>query len=272
MLNLALRHLNRVPRTYHIDGIDSYKASELRDESANFFSGCSNVRNLIHKHNIPQNRYAFATFAKHSGDYQLSNPKDRRSSLFVNKLWMDEQLNANNVIAKQSSTDVLFRDIKKVLSRSFSPISCIYTFVLGNVGDLREQLHIDDRYEDHDYVIKFGRTNDLARRTREHEKTYACIRGSSVSLLRFVCVDPSLNAMAEGMLREFFSEHVIEYLQHKELAVLRTTSFRAFQERLRLIDESCMLRMRVLLQQVEHLQEANSLLREMNDFLKHKDG
>ena len=48
-------------------------------------------------------------------------------------------------------------------------IPCLYLFYLGNAGDLREK--IPNGLGNTDKMYKYGFTDDLERRTREHRKS-----------------------------------------------------------------------------------------------------
>lgn len=60
--------------------------------------------------------------------------------------------------------------VKQVLSCT-SNVPCVYGFVLGEAKDLRETMSLSSDIPDNHLIIKYGYTNNLVRRIREHEKT-----------------------------------------------------------------------------------------------------
>ena len=95
--------------------------------------------------------------------------------------------------------------IKAILSRCMSKMSCVYLFNVGKITELR-------RHEDQlkpfrkGCLYKFGRTDDLFRRTTEHCGTYGKLTGNDLKLQCFSPVDHRDEAAAEDEVRHFFSE------------------------------------------------------------------
>lgn len=65
-------------------------------------------------------------------------------------------------------------------------ISCIYLFVVGKVDKLRQEMNIDPKFDDTMYVIKYGLTNNLARRTDEHMRKFGELQNSELKLKFYV--------------------------------------------------------------------------------------
>jgi hypothetical protein len=78
--------------------------------------------------------------------------------------------------------------------------SCIYLFSIGTVADLRDKYDIDDDINDGDIVAKYGRSEDLVRRTKQHKKTY----GSDIELLLFYLIDKEYVSEAEAVVTSYF--------------------------------------------------------------------
>lgn len=222
-------------KVYRFDGIERYKAKDLQ-KVVNTSAPKKRLRAL----NIPNEHCTYGIYQRTEKDYILANEECERSTLFVSKEWADRRLAMPSI---PTECDAL----KSVLSKSLHPISCVYTFVLGTVAQCRETMDMNIiGFNDNDLVVKFGRTRDLIRRTKEHERTFI-----NLSLFRFACIDPSYNAMAENMLREFFAERTVEYLNHREVAVLPQKSIKHLEERLALIHEHCQLKVKVLSMTIE---------------------
>ena len=73
-------------------------------------------------------------------------------------------------------------DVKNMLSTETMSVICAYLFTLGTVGELRSSMNIDNKIPDDWVVCKYGKTNNLMRRTGEHTKTYGSIKGATLRL------------------------------------------------------------------------------------------
>ena len=80
--------------------------------------------------------------------------------------------------------------LKQILSKSVSSVPCLYHFSLGIAKDLRKSMKIPNDIPDEYIITKYGFTDDLERRTKEHEKTYGKIKGVKLELLLFSYIDP----------------------------------------------------------------------------------
>ena len=74
--------------------------------------------------------------------------------------------------------------LRSVFKVFVDKIPCLYLFYVGNAEDLREK--IPNGLESHCKMYKYGFTDDLERRTREHRKSY----GERITLVHFVYIDP----------------------------------------------------------------------------------
>jgi len=118
--------------------------------------------------------------------------------------------------------------VKEVFNKTAKKIPCIYLFSIGKVKDLRKTLKIEKRYEDEDYVYKWGMSEDLERRTKEHEKTYGKMKGVLLELVLFAMIDQQYISEAETKIKHFFedSEMKINNSIYKELAVIPKNKMR----------------------------------------------
>lgn len=91
--------------------------------------------------------------------------------------------------------------VSMVLNTSAGGISCIYMFTIGQVGTLRNSMKIGDEYPDENYVIKFGHTDDLARRTIEHKKTFERYVGNQLKLKCYAWIDENYISEAETKIK-----------------------------------------------------------------------
>lgn len=113
-----------------------------------------------------------------------------------------------------------------LVQTSTSPIPCIYLLRLGSVQECRAHIREADnlcRFKSTDTVFKFGLTDDLCRRLREHRtKTFARWNVPSVDLVLFTVVPVELLYPSERILSDAFSlvDMRLKHSRYKELAIL----------------------------------------------------
>lgn len=111
---------------------------------------------------------------------------------------------------------------KNALRTSIAQIPCIYLFTLGKVKELRNVMHIDAKYNDESYVAKYGRTDDLLRRTKQHTKTFGEMC-PHMKLKYYAWIDDINHiAEAETLVKKYFQiiNANFAYSDMKELVIL----------------------------------------------------
>jgi len=110
---------------------------------------------------------------------------------------------------------------KKVLKASTTEISCVYLFTIGQVKDLRNTMHIDDKYKDDCIVVKYGRTENLRERSQQHNKSFKKF-GGDAKLMYYAWIDVEFQSRAEIDIKQHFCEMkvLIKCDEIQELAVL----------------------------------------------------
>lgn len=118
-------------------------------------------------------------------------------------------------------------DVKRALETSVSEISCIYLFTIGKVHELRDVMKIDDRFDDDSYVVKYGRTDDLLRRAKEHHKTFTDL-DCTTRLKYHAWIDETMTPEAETEIKKHFNKMKasIKFGDMTELAVLTQTELK----------------------------------------------
>lgn len=133
---------------------------------------------------------------------------------------------------QQLSADLINVNVKilrSILDKSTSALSCIYMFKLGTCKDLRQSFNIPFSYNDDLILCKYGRTNNLSRRTLEHNDTfkkYKLIDNSNViiDLIIFTLIDNAFTSDAETELKTFVSQFSYNYDTLEELIIINNTS------------------------------------------------
>ncbi|XWV26726.1 hypothetical protein QJ857_gp0329 [Tupanvirus soda lake] len=122
--------------------------------------------------------------------------------------------------------------VKEVFNKTSHKIPCIYLFSIGKVKDLRKSLDINNEYDDNDYVYKWGMSNDLERRTKEHEKTYGKFKNTNLELILFGFIDPQYISQAENDIKHLFEDMnmKLDHDKYDELAVITSKQMRSVKK------------------------------------------
>ena len=132
--------------------------------------------------------------------------------------------------------------IKEVFNTFADSLPCIYLFHLGTVKNLRKSMKIPDKYDDSKIVVKWGFSNDLSRRTKEHLKknSYGGTKGSDISLLCNAVIDLQHMSAAETDIKEYFVENKYHFVNNKynELAIISTKKLKTIKKQYTLIGKS----------------------------------
>jgi hypothetical protein len=114
--------------------------------------------------------------------------------------------------------------LKAVLNTNVTCMPAIYLFHLGSVEALRTTLAISDKYDDNATVYKFGRSDNLHRRTGEHEANYGKLPNVDLRLKHHVYIDPMYTTEAEADIKRYFTDvdWVLDHEQYQELAIVPT--------------------------------------------------
>ena len=115
-------------------------------------------------------------------------------------------------------TGMSIQDVKSMCSASANVISCLYLFELGSVKDMKGELTILEDMNDSDVLYKWGRTEDLARRSYEHARMY----GLHIKLIYKGFIDEKYLVEAEAEIRSFFSnkKYKTSIKGHNEISII----------------------------------------------------
>lgn len=94
--------------------------------------------------------------------------------------------------------------IREVFNTTASTIPCVYLYTVNTVDKMRKSMTIPIKFKDDNIVLKFGFTDNLKRRTVEHEKYYSKVKGSNLKLTWWSYIDPQYISTAEIDIKEFF--------------------------------------------------------------------
>lgn len=178
--------------------------------------GCRTRSAFLTKHGISSASCVYAR-AKQDQWVITSGASRRFDKLFIQAAIIDQLLQANPGRAISS---------KKVSSPSCQcgkkTTAYIYLIVIGTADRLRTSMAIDPKHPQASLVCKFGRTNDLDRRTKEHAKQYGSIPGAQFQLLYHIIVDARYASTAETSISHLVkrTDRSLPYLTTRELAIM----------------------------------------------------
>tara|TARA_B110000261_G_scaffold149827_1_gene176819 strand:- start:691 stop:1728 length:1038 start_codon:yes stop_codon:yes gene_type:complete len=144
----------------------------------------------------------------------------------------------NNLFSKNTGKDTIMiksfnsnydhnQNTINTLKKSTKPISCIYLFQIGTVGELRDFVSLDKFTDDSNLVYKFGMTGDLSRRMSEHLRTYGKMKGGNFKLTLFSNIDALYMCKAENKLKRYMQNMkiLVEDRKYIELIVSDKKNF-----------------------------------------------
>ena len=166
--------------------------------------------------------------------------------------WAEEKLFTIQMGSKEEKqklgTHILKVDLKtfKAVFDSYaSTFPCIYLLSLGKVKDLRDTFNISNDINDISTVYKYGFTEDLERRLREHTSEYGKMKNVDISLSLFHMVDNKYMSKAENDVKHLFNvfdkslnvDSTDETLnkKRKEIVVLNDKEYKQINEHYKLI-------------------------------------
>ena len=107
--------------------------------------------------------------------------------------------------------------IKEAFKTSSGKTPCVYLFIVGNANELLKT----NTYSKDSMLYKFGKTDDLPRRSGEHERDFKrMFKIDHIELMLFSVIDPKYITEAENSLKQFFRSSIINYQNKEELIVL----------------------------------------------------
>jgi hypothetical protein len=232
-----------------------------RDENGIYFY-CKDVANAFNLPNLNKNLNDKNTSYKNNEDYVLFNRPHSMGSVknkpiktlfltyegILHVLYSNRNKNTRQFrswatktlfthqFGTQEQKDKLGAELQNIKYQSFTDVfrkynnklSVIYLIRIGKVKDMRKSLDIPSSIPDTNYIYKYGFTDDLNRRYKEHVKTYSQYEGSNIEMETFSFVEPKYNSNAETDIKDIndsfntihkfekFSELIILDIKQKE--------------------------------------------------------
>jgi len=158
-------------------------------------------------------------------------------------------------------------EMKNVLKRDSSPVSCIYLLAVGLVKDLRSTMNIDSKYDDNMIVCKYGKTIDMERRIQEHSKTFSKYE-CNISVIYYSRVDSSACSKAESFIKNYINSMKLNFSFGKmaELAIMdKKTLDTSMKDHFFSIERTFCVENKDLVNQIKNLENENKLLKIENE-------
>jgi hypothetical protein len=158
------------------------------------------------------------------------------------------------------------RTIQDVFQRSTDKTPCIYLCAVSEGRTLRSRIGSSSTLTDDDIVCKYGFTDDLPRRMKEHATHFEKNKGlGPVSLVCFSIIDPRFLSDAEGNLKRFFRHCSVTYEQYTELVCVKRHEVKEMKKQFHLIQRSCGVKDNDLMERIRVLEADMQLTQERNE-------
>lgn len=158
-------------------------------------------------------------------------------------------------------TGVPIKATKAIFDKSANAIPGIYLICLGKVEELRDILDIDDSYEDNDFVYKFGLSEDINRRSGEHQRKFKKMGINDIKLCTYSTIDPLNISKAETKLKKKFINYEM-MLPHEEFTELAVIPMKKLKQ---IKDEYAQLGQLYAGHTAEMKQQINDLMNQLNN-------
>jgi len=140
--------------------------------------------------------------------------------------------------------------IKDVFASNSTKTPIVYLYLIGNANELLKT----DEYADDQMLCKYGCTEDMVRRSGEHEKKFNKEFNTNIELICFSIIEAQFIFNAEQNIKTFFSANKIEYKKHKELIVISKKEMTMIKDHYRMIQNSYIGRFKELNDQIHKLE------------------
>ena len=149
--------------------------------------------------------------------------------IFVSQLGNEEQKDnlASELLGVNSKT------IKDVFKTNTSKTPCVYLYLIGNAKKI-----LDNKYYDDDLLCKFGCTDDLPRRTYEHDKLFNKEFNVKIELICFSIIESKYIFNAESNINQYFKSNLVEYKNMNELIVITKKDISQIKQHYSMIQHS----------------------------------
>jgi hypothetical protein len=138
------------------------------------------------------------------------------------------------VLVKTMFGGASVRAIKETFKTCSDKTPCIYLYIIGHADQLLKRELYRGKL-----LLKYGFTDDLPRRSSEHERTFKKLFSiDHIELICYSVIDPKYISDAERSISHYFNADKIVYDDYKELIVLSMSDIDKAKEHYRLVKNS----------------------------------
>lgn len=141
--------------------------------------------------------------------------------------------------------------VKEAFKTSSGKTPCVYLFAIGNANKLLNT----NQYSEDTLLYKFGNTDDLPRRSGEHERNFKkSFKIDHIELMTFSVIDPKYIVDAENSLKDYFKTNKVDFQNTNELITLNKVEYDKTIKHYKLIKNSyigCYMEMQDKINQLE---------------------
>jgi hypothetical protein len=144
--------------------------------------------------------------------------------------------------------------VRSVFQKNIATIPAIYFFSLNTVKQLRTSMDIPQSYTDDMIVAIYGCTEDIERRTKEHQSNYSKLKGTDMSLLMFSYIDPQYIFEAETNIKSFLNAYHYKYNTENELVIIDPKQLKQIKNQFNMVQNAFSGHIKDLLTKIEKLE------------------
>ena len=149
---------------------------------------------------------------------------------------------------------VNIKAVRSVFHKNIATIPAIYFFSLNNVKQLRTTMNIPLSYSDDMIVAIYGCTEDIERRTKEHQTNYSKLKGVDISLLMFSYIDPQYIFEAETNIKSFLNAYHYKYDTESELVIFDPKQLKQIKNQFNMVQNAFSGHIKELLIKIEKME------------------
>ena len=182
---------------------------------------------------------------------------------FFQQMGTEEQ--KNQLVANIKG--VSYESIQEIFSVSSTDLPCIYLTHLNDVKTLRQEMKLDEKYNDNDIVFKFGLTKSFKQRKYGHKSEFKKISHLiDMKICCFSWIDPLYISQAETELKTILNEYKIVYDKTDELVVLSSSTLRLVKTLYENISKKFSGHTHELNEKIKQIEHENELLKKDKEY------
>jgi hypothetical protein len=128
--------------------------------------------------------------------------------------------------------------VKQVFNKNISTIPCIYLLSLNTVANLRSTFNIPTDFKDDMIVCKYGCTEDIERRIKEHQISLGKLENVNLELTLFSYIDPKYIFDAESNISNYFYKYKLNSDKFDELVIIDQKDMKNIRKQYEMVQQA----------------------------------